>query len=64
MSAMVKRPKYGKINVTVIDTLNRPVEGATVQIVALNINTTTDATGKATLQKIPYGNQIIKITAP
>ncbi len=56
------RLKYATINVTVKDPLNNPIQRATIQIVALNITRTTDATGKATLQKVPYGNQIIKIT--
>lgn len=54
----------GTINVTVTDPLNRPVEGATVQIVALNMTATTDATGKAMLPNVPYSTQTVKVTTP
>lgn len=54
----------GTINVTVTDPLNRPVQGATVQIVALNMTATTDATGKATLTNVPYSTQIVRSTTP
>ncbi len=54
----------GTINVTVIDPLNRPVEGATVQIVALNMTATTDATGKAILPDVLYSTPTVKITTP
>lgn len=52
----------GTVNVTVLDQLNRPVEGATVQIVALGMTQTTDVTGKAILLNVPYGTQTVKIT--
>lgn len=54
----------GTINVTVNDPLNRPVEGATVQIEAIAQTTTTDATGKAVLPNVPYSAQIVKVTTP
>lgn len=52
----------GTVNVTVTDTLNNVIKGATVQIAALSMIAITDATGKAVLKKVPYGNQIIKVT--
>ena len=54
----------GTINVTVTDPVNRPIQGATVQIVALNMTATTDATGKAVLPNVPYSTQIVKVTTP
>lgn len=54
----------GTINVTVTDPLNRPVQGATVQIVALNMTATTDATGKAVLPDVLYSTQTVKVTVP
>jgi hypothetical protein len=54
--------KRGTVNVTVIDPLKRPIKGATVQIVKLNLAVATDASGKAVLRNVPYGKQIIKIT--
>jgi hypothetical protein len=56
--------KRGTINITVTDPLKRPIKGVTVQIVALNLTSTTDATGKAVFRKVPYGTQIVKIIAP
>ncbi len=54
----------GAINITVNDPLNRPVEGATVEIAALSLTATTDATGKATLPNVPYSTQTVKVTVP
>jgi hypothetical protein len=54
----------GTINVTVTDPLNQPIQGATVQIVALNLTATTDATGKASLANVLYSTQTVKITTP
>lgn len=54
--------KHGTLNITVVDPLNRPIKGATVQIMALNMKATTDATGKIMFRNIPYGTQIIKVT--
>ena len=54
----------GTINVTVTDPLNRPVEGATVEIVALNMTAITDATGKAVLPNVPYSTPTVKVTVP
>lgn len=54
----------GTINVTVTDPLNTPVQGATVEIVALSMSATTDATGKATLPNVPYSTQTVKVTVP
>ena len=54
----------GTINVTVTDPLNRVIQGATVQIVALNMTATTDATGKASLTNVPYSTQTVKVTTP
>ena len=54
----------GTINVTVTDPLNRPIQGATVQDVALNMTATTDAIGKAVLTNVPYSTQIVKVTTP
>ena len=54
----------GTVNVTVTDPLNTPVQGATVEIVALSMSATTDATGKATLPNVPYSTQTVKVTVP
>jgi hypothetical protein len=54
----------GTINITVTDPLNQPIQGATVQIIALNMTATTDATGKATLTNVPYSTPTVKITTP
>lgn len=54
----------GTINVTVTDPLNQPVQGATVQITALNMSTTTDATGKAVLPNVPYSTQTMRVAVP
>ncbi len=62
LNILSKPPKYGTVNVTVTDQLNRTIKGAIVQIPTLNMTTTTDNTGKATLRKVPYGTQVIKVT--
>lgn len=54
----------GTVNVTVTDPLNQPINNATVQIVALNLTATTDATGKATLPNVPYSTQTVKVSVP
>jgi hypothetical protein len=64
VNATVVMDYTGTINVTVNDPLNRPVQGATVQIIALNMTATTDATGKAALTNVPYSTQTVKITTP
>jgi hypothetical protein len=58
---ILSKPKYGTVNITVTDPLSRPISGATIQIIALNITTITDSTGKAVLRKVPYGTQVINI---
>jgi len=55
--------RYGTLNVTVIDLLKRPIKGATIQIFILNLTTTTDSNGKATLRRIPYNNYTVKVTS-
>ena len=55
--------RYGTLNVTVIDPLKRPIKGATIQIVKLNLTATTDSNGKATLRRIPYNNYTVRITS-
>ncbi len=64
VNATVVMDYTGAINVTVNDPLNRPVEGATVEIAALSLTATTDATGKATLPNVPYSTQTVKVTVP
>jgi hypothetical protein len=64
VNATVVMDYTGTINLTVTDPLNRPVEGATVQIVALNKTATTDATGKAVLPDVPYSTQTVKVSVP
>ena len=54
----------GTIIVTVTDPLNRPVQGATVQDIALSMTATTDATGKASLTNVPYSTQTIRVITP
>jgi len=60
--SILSKPMKGTVNVTVIDPLNRVIKGATVQITALNMTSTTNNDGKAVLRKVPYGTQVIKVT--
>lgn len=62
LSNLFKRPKYGILNITIIDPINRPISNATVQILSLNKTLTTDITGKASLKNIPYNTYTVKIT--
>jgi hypothetical protein len=62
VNATVVMDYTGTVNVTVTDPLNQPIQGATVQIVALNMTAMTDAIGKAVLANVPYSTQTVKIT--
>ena len=52
--------KTGTVNVTVTDTNNNPVEGATVAIE--DNSQTTDATGKCSLTNVAYGNRDLTVS--